>query len=68
MGMIGIKYYCEQCNKVHECKCESFGELPNKCKKCGNENIKFRDVISDGKPEEKLVLGHGGSGSTKFGK
>lgn len=66
--MIGMTYYCGQCDKVHKCKCESFEELPNKCEKCDNEGIMFRDIIRNDEQEERLILGHGGSGSTKFGK
>ena len=68
MAMTHIYYYCEKCKKVYKAKCTCFGELPQKCAKCGCENIKFRDIVRDGKPEPKLILGHGGSGSTKFGK
>ena len=68
MGMTHISYYCKDCKKVYKVKCAGFDKLPQKCKKCGRENIMFRDIVKDNEPETKIVLGNGGSGSTKFGK
>lgn len=68
MGMTHISYYCKGCKEIHKVKCTGLNELPQKCKNCGCEDLMFREITKDNEPDVKLVLGHGGSGSTKFGK
>lgn len=63
MAMIGIKMYCEDCDKWHTIKATSCKEIPDNCPKCGSNNTWFGEVIRDGKPEKKIIPGDRRSGN-----
>lgn len=61
MAMTHIYYYCDKCNKRYKTKCAGFDDLPSVCQKCGSDKIWFGEIVRDGKPEPKIVLGNGGA-------
>lgn len=63
MAQIGINYYCEECEKWYQSDASHFGELPDKCKHCGSEDIWFGKVIRDGEDEKEINLGQRETGN-----
>ncbi len=57
-----VKIQCDNCEKVYDIEIVSLADLPQKCKKCGKEDVWYMDIKFSGEETSPPVLGGGGCG------